>query len=77
MEEAREPVLGRRKSILVLDKSFVVTLKLNIGDRGQMLTTGVIVKEGLIPIIDDREEYVKTVFIRTAEIIPKDSKRVI
>ncbi len=77
MEEARYPVLGRRKAILVLDKSFKITSGLNVGDKGQMLVRGSIVNERLISVADDREEYFKTIFVKTALIIDNKSKRII
>lgn len=76
MEEARYPVLGKRKSILVLDKSFKITSSLNIEDKGQMIVKGIIVRERLIPVMDDREEYVKTFLVRSAESIDNKSRRI-
>jgi hypothetical protein len=76
MEESRYPVSVHLKTNLILNNLFSVVKNLNVGDKGQMLVKGIIESEELKNIFDDRQEYFKTILVKTAEVVNNKSRRI-
>ena len=66
----------RKKSRIIIDKSFSVFSKLNVGDVGQMRLSGGIDAERLEMCEDDVERMVKTIRMSNIELVSrKDTRR--
>ena len=64
----------RKKSRIIVDKSFPVYSQLNVGDSGQAIIQGIIDGERL-DMIDDIEQSIKTIRIKNMELINNKQQR--
>ena len=69
MEEARLPVIGKRRTKLVLNNSFGFRKELMIGDTGQLQVSGILQAEKINELENDRLEYIKTFLITGAKLL--------
>ena len=56
--------ITRKKSRIILDKSFPIFNELNFGDKGSLKLTGVVDGERLEMFPDDIERAIKTIIIK-------------
>lgn len=65
----------KRKPRVILDKSFAITKKLDVGDKGQLLINGIVEEERLEFQEDGVERFVKTIRLLKAEEIDERQAR--
>jgi len=67
-----QPIIKPR---IILDKSFPITRELEVGDKGQVLITGVIDSERIDTQPDGTEIFIKTIRLENVELITNKTAR--
>lgn len=73
--QTNRAIIIKKRPIIVLDGTFPVAKQLNVGDKGQLLFTGLIEGERKEFQEDDVEHFIKTVRMLKFEIINQREAR--